>query len=187
MSASVSHTIKHRKNPKDVFYTPPAVAKTHIAMINGQKDDVWFDPFYGTGIYFQNFPVPDIRKCYTEIALGKDFFMYAADKIDVICSNPPYSMLDEVLARSVAFQPRVISYLLLHGAMTPKRMEFMKKAGYGLTSIYTTKVFKWYGFAEAYTFEKGASWDTCKIVFDRIVHRLEDDKPKIETAAEKRS
>jgi len=183
MSASVSHNIKHRKNPKDVFYTPLAVAKTHIGMINGQKDDVWYDPFFGQGAYYNQFSAPTGRKTWSEIALDRDFFTYSYGKIDVICSNPPYSMLDEVLARSVAFQPRVISYLLLHGAMTPKRMEYMKKAGYGLTSIYTTKVFKWYGFAEAYTFEKGASWDMCRIVFDRIVHRLEDDKPKIETAA----
>ena len=51
-----------------------------------------------------------------------------------------------------------------------KRMELIKARGYGLTSIYTCKVFKWYGMAEAYTFEYGSDWEHCKIIFDRIVH-----------------
>ena len=178
MSSSISHSIKHRASPKDVFYTPEAVVRTQISMIPVKDDDVWFDPFYGAGVYFSNFPTES--RVWTEIEKGKDFFAYEG-KVDVICSNPPYSMIDAVLKKSVELGPSVISYLLLHGAMTPKRMEFMKAAGYGLTGIYTCKVFKWYGMAEAYTFTKGAGWDSCKIVYDRIVHRV-PEHPKIETA-----
>jgi len=185
MSAAVSHAIKHRKTAKDVFYTPEAVVKNQISLIESKPGDKWFDPFYGKGVYYKNFPTDN--KDFTEIAMGKDFFDYCvpADQqnIDIICSNPPYSILDKVFERTVQFQPRVISYLLLHGAMTPKRMQFFTDAGYGLSSIYTTKVYAWYGMAEAYTFTRGHDWSNCKIRFDRIVHRLEDDKPKIETAA----
>jgi hypothetical protein len=67
----------------------------------------------------------------------------------------------------------VISLLLTYGALTPKRMEFMKSKGYGLTNIYTTKVFAWYGMTQAYTFTKGDDWNNCKIVFDRVVHKLD--------------
>jgi hypothetical protein len=169
MSASISHAIKHRASPKDVFYTPPAVVATQISHIAHLPEDKWFDPFYGAGVYHDHFPTEN--KEWTEIAKGKDFFTYEGTP-DIICSNPPYSMIDAVLAKSVALKPRVISYLLLHGAMTPKRMEFMKAAGYGLTAIYTCKVFKWYGMAEAYTFTRGAPWDRCAIHYDRIVHRL---------------
>ena len=35
MNPSTSHQIKHREVPKDVFYTPVAVAKTHIASAAG--------------------------------------------------------------------------------------------------------------------------------------------------------
>lgn len=166
----MSHAIKHRKNAKDEFYTPEAVAKMHIGLIpTAGKDDFWFDPFYGKGAYYNNFPTT--FKNWSEIALGSDFFDCTL-KPTIICSNPPYSILDEVFQKSVELAPRVISYLLLHGAMTPKRMEFFRENGYGLVSIYTTKVFQWYGMSEAYTFVKGADWNHCRIVFDRIVHRV---------------
>jgi len=168
MSSNISHAIKHRTNPKDVFYTPRSVVLTHISHIATLPTDTWYDPFYGEGAYFNEFPT--VHKTFTEIALGQDFFEFN-EEVDVICSNPPYSMIDKVLEKSVALKPRIISYLLLHGAMTPKRMEYLKENGYGLTSIYTCKVFKWYGFAEAYTFTKGAPWNNCAIHYDRIVHR----------------
>lgn len=169
MNALVSHKIKHRSSAKDVFYTPKDVAVTHISQIKIKEDDVWYDPFYGKGIYYENFP-SSCRKLFSEISLGKDFFKFT-EKVDVICSNPPYSILDRVLEKCVELNPRVISLLLTYGALTPKRMEFMQSKGYGLTNIYTTKVFDWYGMTQAYTFVKGADWDSCKIVYDRVVHR----------------
>lgn len=181
MSATISHSIKHRKNPKDVFYTPKSVVEKHISLIQSNPQEIWYDPFYGGGVYYHNFPDTNNSE-WSEIALGEDFFGFNK-KVDVICSNPPYSMIDAILFKSIDLKPRVISYLLLHGAMTPKRMEMMKQAGYGLVSIYTCKVFKWYGMAEAYTFERGAGWDNCRIVYDRIVHRLTEDEEKAEKEA----
>lgn len=172
MASSISHSIKHRTSPKDVFYTPLAVVKEQISHIEYQAEDTWLDPFYGAGVYFNNFPNKENNQ-WTEIAMGRDFFAHEGTP-DIICSNPPYSMIDRVLEKSVALRPRIISYLLLHGAMTPKRLQFMSDNGYTLTSIYTCKVFKWYGMAEAYTFTKHAP-NFCKIYWDRIVHRLEDE------------
>jgi hypothetical protein len=170
MTSNISHSIKHRASPKDVFYTPIAVVKTQLTHIKHRPEDNWYDPFYGAGVYYNNFPTEN--KVWTEIAKGKDFFTFEGAP-DIICSNPPYSMIDAVLAKSIALKPRIISYLLLHGAMTPKRMESLKVAGYGLTGIYTCKVYSWYGMAEAYTFTKGADWSSCEIHFDRTVHRIE--------------
>jgi hypothetical protein len=169
MSSKISRDIKDRKNAKDVFYTPLEVVKIHINLINHTEEDEWLDPFYGEGIYFNNFPTDN--KKWTEIALAKDFFDFEGSP-SIICSNPPYSMIDKVLVKSVSLKPRIISYLLLHGAMTSKRMEYMKSNNYGLTSIHTTKVYAWYGMSEIFTFTLGASWDNCKISFDRVVHRV---------------
>ena len=170
MTSNTSHAIKARKEAKDVFYTPLLVAQTHISQIKHKEEDMWFDPFYGKGIYYDNFPTT--KKDFTEIALGKDFFTSDV-KPDIICSNPPYSMVDEVLQKSVEMNPRIISYLLLQGKMTPKRLEFMKQHNYGLTAVYTCKVYQWYGMAEAYTFEKGVDSSTVSHIWDRIVHRTE--------------
>jgi len=55
--------------------------------------------------------------------------------------------------------------------MTTRRMEIFNSAGYGLTSIYMTKVYDWYGMSEAYTFEKGKP-NVATITYDRVVHRF---------------
>jgi len=168
MTSKISHSIKHRTVAKDVFYTPLTVVKNHLDLIESKPNEIWYDPFYGEGIYHNNFPTEN--KIYSEIAMNKDFFEFN-DKVDLIVSNPPYSILDDILKHSVELKPRIISYLLGHGSVTPRRMEYMKSQGYGLISIYTCKVWKWYGMSQIYTFEKDASWDSCKILFDRTVHR----------------
>lgn len=193
MSASQSHAIKHRNTAKDVFYTPDAVAKAHIASIRTEHlatdiytPFIWLDPFKGSGAYYNNFPTDaPHNKVWCEIADGIDFFNYTFQP-DVICSNPPYSMIDKVLEKSVALKPKIISYLLLHGSMTPKRIDYMKSAGYGLVGIYTCKVYKWYGMAEAYTFELGAGMDNCRIRYDRTVHRLTKEEEVRQAEAVKR-
>lgn len=167
MTSSISHSIKHREVAKDVFYTPEAVAKKHISLIPSMDKDIWLDPFRGKGIYYDHFPTESKEWC--EITDGNDFFTYQGTP-NVICSNPPYSLLDKVFQKSIELQPRVISYLLLYGAMTPRRMELFNEAGYGITGMYITKVYKWYGMTEAYTFEKGKP-NIATISYDRIVHR----------------
>lgn len=175
MTSQISHKIKHIKNPKDVFITPSAVAIQMINSIIPIENEKWFDPFYGSGIFYNNYPI-NVNKDYTEIAMNKDFFKYI-DKVDVIVSNPPYSILDDVLKKTIELKPRVFSYLLLHGAMTPKRLEYIEKAGYGLTHIHTCKVFAWYGMAQSYTFTLNAK-SIATITYDRIVHRLSEDELK---------
>jgi hypothetical protein len=170
MNAEVSHKIKHRKTAKDVFYTPESVVKTHLSTIESKEDDIWLDPFAGKKAYYNEFPSE--AKLYCEITEGVDFFKCNAT-VDVICSNPPYSCIDKVLEHSVSLNPRVISYLLLEGKMTPKRIEYMNKKGYSLSGQYICKVFQWYGMAVAYTFTKMERPDNiCKVIYDRVVHRV---------------
>jgi len=169
MNSTTSHKIKHRKEAKDIFYTPLTVVKKHIESVNSIPADKWLDPFAGKHIYYDNFPTEN--KDYTEIQENKDFFTYT-NQVDIICTNPPYSILDKVLEHSVKLNPRVISYLLVEGKMTPKRIEFMNTNGYSLTGMYMCKVFKWYGMAVAYTFTKMENpTNQVNLIFDRIVHR----------------
>jgi len=169
MNSQISRKIKERAHPKDVFYTPLSVVKKHIASLDAGPEDIWLDPFAGKHIYYDNFPSDN--KDYAEITEDKNFFDYDK-KVDVICSNPPYSCIDKVLEKSVALQPRIISYLLLEGKMTPKRIEYMNQNSYSLTGMYMCKVYSWYGMAVAYTFTKMTKPDNiCQVEYDRIVHR----------------
>lgn len=173
MKPSTSHSIKHRATANDVVYTPTLVAQTHIKSIDAKPDDIWYDPFRGKGVYYDNFPTEN--KLWTELSEGEDFFEVEEANADVICSNPPYSCMDAVLKKSVELKPRVISYLLLEGKMTPKRIEYMNESGYGLTGMYMCKVFSWYGMAVAYTFTEGAE-NNAKVIYDRVVHRADPKK-----------
>jgi hypothetical protein len=146
MSSSISHTIKQRENANDVFITPLELAKTHIDMCGGTADDIWYDPFKNSGSYYNQFPAESAGKEWSEILEGKDFFEYEG-KPTIICSNPPYSMIDRVLEKSVSLKPRVISYLLGIGNLTARRMEMMEKAGYKIKALHMCKVFKWYGMS----------------------------------------
>tara|TARA_R110002096_G_scaffold393845_1_gene588930 strand:+ start:99 stop:608 length:510 start_codon:yes stop_codon:yes gene_type:complete len=165
MTTKTGHSIKKRDKSNDVFLTPVNLAKEHIAMIDYIEKEVWYDPFKNTGNYFNNFPSPETSE-WSEILEGEDFFQFNKD-VDVICSNPPYSMITKVLAKCVELNPRVISLLIGMGNLTTKRIEDMNKAGYGLKNMRMLKVHEWYGMSFIVHFEKDS--DNC-FEIDRKIH-----------------
>jgi hypothetical protein len=165
MTSQISTEIKKRDKPNDVFYTPIELVNTHISMIDFVETDIWYDPFYGEGAYYNNFPTEN--KIWTEIAKGKDFFSFN-EKCDIICSNPPYSLIDTVLKKSVELNPKCISYLIALHNLTAKRIEYMNTHGYYLKKLHMLKVYKWYGMSCIVIFEKNCN--NC-ISFDRTVYK----------------
>jgi hypothetical protein len=138
--SQINHNIKHRKKPNDVFITPLPLAKNHIKIVDGycnRENAVWLDPCKNSGNYYNNFNKKN--KVYCEILENKDFFKYNKN-VDVICSNPPFSLIYRWLKKSVDLKPEVISYLVPFHALTPKRVQQMENAGYCLVDIHQ---FKW--------------------------------------------
>ena len=163
--SNTSHNIKQRETPNDVFITPLKLAKYNIDMIEYKEEDVWYDPFKNNGSYYNQFP--NENKKWSEILEEKDFFTFD-EKVDIICSNPPYSMINKVLEKSVELKPRIISYLIGVNNLTAKRMEYMENNGYYITKIHMCKVFKWYGMSMIVVWEK----DKNPIMsYDRVVWR----------------
>jgi hypothetical protein len=163
MLSIINTKIKHREKSNDIFITPLPLAKFQINMIETTDGDIWFDPFRNSGSYYNQFPTQE--KVWCEILDGEDFFTYNS-KIDIICSNPPYSILDKVFEKSVDLNPKVISYLIGINNLTAKRIKFMNDNGYGLTKLHITKVFKWFGMSVIVQFEKNKE---NIISFDRII------------------
>lgn len=151
MTSKINHSIKQRDTANNIFITPLALSKVAIDMVEHASDDIWFDPFKNSGSYYNQFP--NQNKVYTEILEDKDFFLFTG-KIDIICSNPPYSILDDVFKKSIELQPRVINYLIGINNLTAKRIELFERAGYGLTKLHMCKVFKWFGMSVIVQFEK---------------------------------
>ena len=183
MSSSTSHKIKSRTTGNDVFITPRKLAKLHIDMIPeeyfGWYGGLWLDPCKNDGSYYDQFTNHGKRE-YCEILEDKDFFKCESGP-QVIIGNPPYSILDAWLKHTITLNPDCFSYLIGQGALTTRRMEWIEKAGYTITRLHLTKVWKWYGMSYIIVCEKGID-PPQKITMDRTVWR-EDPKPEPEPKA----
>ena len=176
MSSSTSHKIKSRTTGNDVFITPRKLAKLHIDMIPQiYHEDTWLDPCKNDGSYYDQFP-ESVGGEYCEILEGEDFFLRTKCDDVVIIGNPPYSILDAWLKHTIALDPDCFSYLIGQGALTTRRMEWIEKAGYTITRLHLTKVWKWYGMSYIVLCEKGEDLPQ-KITMDRTIWR-EDPKPE---------
>ncbi len=191
MSSSISHSIKARTSGNDVFITPRKLAKLHIDMIpkkyhegvdDSGLDPWWLDPCKNDGSYYYQFPDYSMRE-YCEILEDKDFFDWEPSNPgpQIIIGNPPYSILDAWLKHTLECNPDCFSYLIGQGALTTRRMEWIEDAGYTITRLHLTKVYKWYGMSYIVVCEKGKDLPQ-KITKDRTVWR-EDPKPEPEPEA----
>ena len=98
----------------DKVYTPLPIAK---AIINtfGLYGKV-LDPFKGGGAFYNQYPDYVVKE-WCEIDEGRDFFDYT-EKVDWIISNPPYSILDEVLEHSFEIADNVVYLVPLSKVFT---------------------------------------------------------------------
>ena len=172
MSSSISHNIKGRTKAQDVFYTPKELALLHIEMIPDEyktEGNIWLDPCSGKGIYYNNFPTT-VDRVQVEITEGDDFLTYPYEDNTVIIGNPPYSIIDEWLKKTIALKPKIFSYLILQHHITPKRLEMLEADGYTMTQMKFLKVFKWYGISTIVSFERHSVPYT-EITYNRKVFR----------------
>ena len=150
---TTGNKIKYRQKANDVFITPTEVVKQHISMIDERyKHDIWLDPFKNTGSYYNNFP-ETCQKKWTEILEDKDFFLFN-EKVDVICSNPPFSLITPVLKKCIELQPNVIAFIFGALNLTPLRLKLMEDNGYYLTKHHMTRVKNWFGTTLLLVWEK---------------------------------
>ena len=166
MSTTVSHMIKQRVKPSDIFITPLPIAQKQIKnthdiykKLTMGRPAFWLDPCMNSGRYYYNYPEYcekmgfDIDKDVDYKDCLKIDFLSDWDKNtnnpckqpDIICSNPPFSVIDKWLAKSCSLKPTVISYVMAVHGITTKRLEFMNKSGYYLHSMELCKVQEWYG------------------------------------------
>jgi hypothetical protein len=143
--------IKNRDKPNDIFLTPRPLAKLAIDMVDVDEADVWFDPFRNTGNFYDQFPTDN--KVWTELLEGRDFFEFN-DKVDVICSNPPFSILDKVFEHVIELNPRVIIFVLGFMNLTPKRCHKMQVHGYEITKLHICNVKGWFMSTIVVCFER---------------------------------
>lgn len=160
----IARNIRKRKHPKDVFITPLELAKKCIKC-HKDKNYIWYDPFKNTGNFYNNYPTEN--KKYSEILEGKDFFNFN-ERVDVISSNPPYSILNKVFEHSCKICEVEFGYLIGIHNLTTKRIEDCNKKGFYLKYIKMVKVYKWFGMSIYVIFSKEIKKNI--IDFDRKIY-----------------
>ena len=166
MKSQIAHSIKHRKQSNDDFETPELLVKKCIELVDLKLGDFVLDAFAGNKVFYKNYP-NIVKKDWCEIKEEKDFYNYNK-KVDWIITNPPYSILDPVLAHTYEICNKGFGYLLGIHNLTAKRIEEANQKGFYLTKIHICKIFKWFGMSVFVVFEKNKR----NIVsYDRIVWR----------------
>lgn len=152
--------------PNDDISTPFEISKMIIDMFD--IDGKVLDAFRGNGSFYNQYP-NNCRKDWCEIKDGRDFFDYN-EKVDWIITNPPYSILDEVLDHSFEISKNIVYLVPLSKIVSSMgRIRKIRKYG-GVPSIYILSASKCnfpFGFpACAIHFKKDYSGNT-EIIVDK--------------------
>ena len=169
-----ANLVRRREVASDKFYTPETLARLHLSTLQSNEKILVYEPFRGRGSYYNLFPeyFPNALYDWSEIDEGRDFFNYCGTA-DIIVTNPPFSILKEVIERLIQIRPIVISLLLNMYAVTPCRIKQFNNAGYFVTGYHLTRVNRWFGVSVIVTFSREATQNI--ISFDCTKHILESE------------
>ena len=126
----ITKTIKNiqlRKTANDKIYTPLDVAKRMIDLCDIKSNDKVLDPSKGGGVFCDN--LPECNKSYCEIDEDIDFFNYN-DEVDIIIGNPPYSLWNKWIDKTISLNPKKICYIFGVFNFTHKRLQKFNENGY---------------------------------------------------------
>jgi len=146
-----AQSIKNRKSPFDIIYTPKPVALKMIDMCDLKEGDTILDPSYGGGVFYDNLP-EYVNKEWCEIEKGKDFFEYDK-KVDCIIGNPPYSLWNQWLQHTMNLTDK-FCYIFGNLNFTDKRIRNIIDNGYGITKFHLLKIDWWFSPSYLVVFEK---------------------------------
>ena len=107
------YTAKNPQPPNDLVSTPESMAKHVIGIFSSQIPDgsLVLDPCAGSGAFYDNYDTR-WKTDWCEIEKGRDFFDYQGHASWII-TNPPYSILDEILFKAYECADNIVLVLPL--------------------------------------------------------------------------
>ena len=135
---------KCKQNKNDIIFTPIELAKECINLVPIAESDSLLDPFYGGGAFYDNYPEKN-KKEWCEIEMGIDFFDYKGN-VDWVISNPPFSLVNQILDKCVLVCNKGFGLILLCTALTAPRINRMKQMGFVISKVEIFQVKTWFGF-----------------------------------------
>lgn len=151
MNSKVVRNIKSRKTANDKIYTPKEAAEIMINLCSINENDLVLDPSKGGGVFYNN--LPECKKEYCEIEENKDFFNYKG-KPDLIIGNPPYSLWNEWIDKTIQLNPKNFCYIWGMYNFTPHRIKKIEEAGYGIKKLVFLTIDWWFSPSFIVLFEK---------------------------------
>lgn len=87
---------------KELYPTPDGVVDALMKVIKFRPNDKFLEPCFGTGAIFNKVPLPRMTKSFAELTFGIDYLTTHFEKKDVIITNPPFSLTEAFLEKSMS-------------------------------------------------------------------------------------
>lgn len=172
LTSKTGHRVSQRKQPNDIIYTPPSLAKICVDHVPLSAGDVVMDNAYGKGAFYDNFPTSvESQKC--DISMGTDFYNVSENSVDWLITNPPYSHLTDWLKHSCKVSRRGFAYLFGWSNVTAPRIDLCNKNGFYLSKAVMMKVQNFFGMSCFVVFDNQATENVIEV--DRTVWLSQDD------------
>lgn len=127
MSSTHGKTIK-----QELYPTPTHVVSGLLAHLQFRDNDHFLEPCRGTDAIWSQIALPDSQKHWAELSMGRDYLTHTFAPMDVIITNPPFSLTEAFLEKSLAeLQPDgTLAYLQrINFLGSLKRLGFWKRIG----------------------------------------------------------
>ena len=95
MSSSTGNVLEN-----EVYPTPLGCVLSIMSVITFRPDDIFLEPCKGDDVIRDQVPLPEHRKLWAEIRSGRDYLKSSFPQVDVIITNPPFSLSTDFLRKS---------------------------------------------------------------------------------------
>jgi len=122
----------------DFYPTPHAVTQAMLANINWDLVNSFHEPCYGDGAIYDIIPA-GVIKSWSEIMLDRDYFEGCLPKVDLVLTNPPFTLAKEFITRSVSHAGTTIMLTRVNFLGSMGRVAFWKEIGLQQINIITPR------------------------------------------------
>lgn len=119
--------------PRELYPTPQNVVTALLSHLKFRDSDHFLEPCRGTDAIWQHIALPESQKHWAEIEMGRDYLSTTFGKMDVIITNPPFSLTEEFIEKSISeLSPDgTMAYLQRVNFLgSIKRLDFWKRVGF---------------------------------------------------------
>jgi hypothetical protein len=160
----------------DEVYTPEYAVKPIIKYISNPNAIIWCPFDTEDSKFVELLQQAGYKVIYSHIQLGQDFFLYEPDEpYDLIISNPPFSLKDEILKRLDELNKPYAMLLPLPALQGQKRFEYIKKC----QALIFDKRINFYKDKEMKEVQKGVSFASIYICKDFLPKDLIFEKLEV--------